>query len=82
MAQLGKLKEGLLRVIVQWSMRGLLRCHKAWALYACSGGAPPINCNAEPLSGDETDAPPPGVAVSCSRRSATSLKAARCACTD
>ena len=22
------------RVIVQWSMRGLLRCHKAWALYA------------------------------------------------
>jgi hypothetical protein len=64
-AQLGKLKEGLTRrVIVQWSMRGLLRCHKAWALYALQrrlrrqiGGA-----NAEPLSGDETDAPPPGVA--------------------
>ena len=64
-AQLGKLKEGLTRrVIVQWSMRGLLRCHKAWALYALQrrlrrqiGGA-----SAEPLSGDETDAPPPGVA--------------------
>ena len=63
-AQLGKLKEGLTRrVIVQWSMRSLLRCHKAWALYAMQRRLRrQIGASAEPLSGDEAEAPPPGVA--------------------